>query len=70
MEVARRATTAGGGEGGGGGFGSALLSARNSEVLAAELCRMRGAALKLGQVCLAGYVGCVMLSAHSLATSA
>lgn len=44
MEVARRA--AGGSTDG----GSALLSTRNSEVLAAELCRMRGAALKLGQM--------------------
>ena len=44
MEVARRAS------GGPADGGSALLSARNSEVLAAELCRMRGAALKLGQM--------------------
>eukprot|EP01045_Picozoa_sp_COSAG04_P015536 COSAG04_NODE_1234_length_7631_cov_5.168747_1_plen_268_part_10 len=43
MEVARRAT-------GGGDGGSALLTPRNSDVLAAELCRMRGAALKLGQM--------------------
>ena len=44
MEVARRAS------GGSADGGSALLSTRNSEVLAAELCRMRGAALKLGQM--------------------
>jgi aarF domain-containing kinase len=44
MEVARRAA------GGSSDGGSALLSTRNSEVLAAELCRMRGAALKLGQM--------------------
>ena len=44
MEVARHAA------GGSSDGGSALLSTRNSEVLAAELCRMRGAALKLGQM--------------------
>ena len=43
VELARRA-------GGGGSDGSALLNPRNADVLAAELCRMRGAALKIGQM--------------------
>jgi hypothetical protein len=42
---------AGGGGGGGGGGGSfSIITESNAERLAAALCRMRGAALKLGQM--------------------
>jgi aarF domain-containing kinase len=43
LEMARRAA-------GGGTPGSTVLNPRNADVLATELCRMRGAALKIGQM--------------------
>ena len=49
-EAVSRATVGGGSGGGDGAASSALLSEANAATLAAELCRMRGAALKVGQM--------------------